>query len=220
VFAVDADANVNLNEQLGVEVDSTIGGMREELRNKIGANEIPGGMSKDAYMEYLLQDSLVESEGFDLLVMGRPEGPGCYCAANNMLRRYIEILSKNYPFIVIDNEAGMEHLSRRTTAKIDLLLLVSEPSPTGVMTAARILELAKEMQVSVGKAGLIINRANGQVPDSLLKEAENHGLEVFGTVSIDDMVMDAAVKHIPASKLDASSKAVQDLETILGSLGI
>jgi CO dehydrogenase maturation factor len=220
VFAVDADANVNLNEQLGVEVDSTIGGMREELRNKIGANEIPAGMSKDAYMEYLLQDTLVESEGFDLLVMGRPEGPGCYCAANNMLRRYIEILSKNYPFIVIDNEAGMEHLSRRTTAKIDLLLLVSEPSPTGVMTAARILELAKEMQVSVGKAGLIINRANGQVPDSLLEEAKNQGLEVFGTVSIDDMVMDAAVKHMPASKLDASSKAVQDLETILSSLGI
>jgi CO dehydrogenase maturation factor len=220
VFAVDADANVNLNEQLGVDVDSTIGGMREELKNKIGANEIPAGMSKDSYMEYLLMDTLVESDGFDLLVMGRPEGPGCYCAANNMLRRYIEILAKNYPYIVIDNEAGMEHLSRRTTAKIDLLLLVSEPSPTGVMTAARILELAKEMEVSVGKAGLILNRVNGQAPDSLLEEAKGYGLDVFGTVSIDDKVMEAAISHTPASKLDESSKAVRDLEGILGSLGI
>jgi CO dehydrogenase maturation factor len=220
VFAVDADANVNLNEQLGVDVDSTIGGMREELRNKIGANEVPPGMSKDAYMEYLLQDTLVESEGFDLLVMGRPEGPGCYCAANNMLRRYIEILAKNYPYIVIDNEAGMEHLSRRTTAKIDLLLLVSEPSPTGVMTAARIRDLAKEMKVSVGKAGLIINRVNGQVPVSLLEEAKSHGLDVFGTLPVDDSVVDAAINHMPASKLDASSPAVRELESILGSLGI
>lgn len=220
VFAVDADANVNLNEQLGVEVDSTIGGMREELRNKIGANEVPAGMSKDVYMEYLLQDTLVESEGFDLLVMGRPEGPGCYCAANNMLRRYIEILAKNYPYIVIDNEAGMEHLSRRTTAKIDLLLLVSEPSPTGVMTAARIRDLAKEMDVSVGKAGLIINRVNGRVPDSLLEEARNHGLDVFGTVPVDNTVVDAAIKHIPAIKLDGVCEAVHELESILGSLGI
>jgi CO dehydrogenase maturation factor len=220
VFAVDADANVNLNEQLGVDVDSTIGGMREELRNKIGMNEVPAGMSKDMYMEYLLQDTLIESEGFDLLVMGRPEGPGCYCAANNMLRRYIEVLAKNYPYIVIDNEAGMEHLSRRTTAKIDLLLLVSEPSPTGVMTAARIRDLAKEMEVSVGKAGLIINRVNGQVPGSLLEEAKNHGLDVFGVLPVDDSVVDAAIKHIPSVKLDKTCEAVHKLESILGSLGV
>ncbi|MDP2210882.1 MAG: AAA family ATPase [Candidatus Aquicultor sp.] len=220
VFAVDADANINLNEQLGVEVDSTIGGMREELKVKIGANEVPAGMTKDMYMEYLLQDTVVESSGFDLLVMGRPEGPGCYCAANNMLRRYIEILAKNYPYVVIDNEAGMEHLSRRTTQKIDLLLLVSEPSPIGIMTAARIRDLAKEMEVSVKQVGLIINRVNGELPASLAEEAENRGLEVLGTVPLDDSVFEHALNHIPAVKLPESSPAVQAIDNILGKLDI
>lgn len=216
VFAVDADANVNLNEQLGVEVESTIGGMREELKNKIGANEIPAGMSKDMYMEYLLQDTLVESSGFDLLVMGRPEGPGCYCAANNMLRRYIEILAKNYPYVVIDNEAGMEHLSRRTTQKIDLLLLVSEPSPTGVMTAARIRDLAKEMQVSVKKTGLIINRVpNGGLPESLAEQAEEYGLDIFGAIPMDEQVVDYVLKRIPTVELPESSPVVKAIDDIL-----
>lgn len=215
VFAVDADANINLNEQLGVEVESTIGGMREELRSRINANEIPAGMSKDMYLEYLLQDTVVESTGFDLLVMGRPEGPGCYCAANNMLRRYIEILAKNYPYIIIDNEAGMEHLSRRTTQKIDLLLLVSEPSPTGIMTAARIRDLAKDMEVSVKQSGLIVNRVNGELPASLAEEAKSYGLDVLGTVPLDDLVVEYALKHMPAVKLPESSPVVQAIDNIL-----
>jgi len=220
VFAVDADANVNLNEQLGVKVDSTIGGMREELKKKIGANEVPAGMSKDMYMEYLLQDTLVESSGFDLLVMGRPEGPGCYCAANNMLKRYIDILAKNYPYVVIDNEAGMEHLSRRTTQKIDLLLLVSEPNPIGIMAAARIKDLAKEMEVSVKETGLIINRVNGQAPESLIEEAKNYGLEVLGTIPADDMLIDYVIKHTPLVELPEDSPVVRALDTILGKFGI
>ncbi|HEY3375195.1 MAG TPA: AAA family ATPase [Candidatus Aquicultor sp.] len=220
VFAVDADANINLNEQLGVDVDSTIGGMREELKNKIGANEIPAGMSKDMYMEYLLQDTLVEATGFDLLVMGRPEGPGCYCAANNMLRRYIEVLSKNYPYIVIDNEAGMEHLSRRTTMNIDLLLLVSEPSPVGVMTAARINELAKEMGVSVKQTGLIINRVNGELPARLAEEVQSHGLEIAGTIPLDDTVFDYAINHIPMINLPEDSRVVQAIDSILAKYGV
>lgn len=220
VFAVDADANVNLNEQLGVEVDSTIGGMREELKKKIGANEVPAGMSKDMYMEYLLQDTLVESKGFDLLVMGRPEGAGCYCAANNMLKRYIDVLAKNYPYVVIDNEAGMEHLSRRTTQKIDLLLLVSEPSPVGIMTAARIKGLAEEMEISVKQAGLIINRVNGEFPASLVEEAKNYGLELLGTVPADNIVFDYALKHVPAVQLPEGSPVVQAVDNILDGLGI
>jgi len=220
VFAVDADANVNLNEQLGVEVDQTIGGMREDLKNSISANEIPAGMPKETYIEYLLQDTLVESKGFDLLVMGRPEGPGCYCYANNMLRRYIDILAKNYPYVVIDNEAGMEHLSRRTTQKIDLLLLVSEPSPTGVMTAARIKDLAKEMEISVKQTGLIINRVNGELPASLAEEAKGYGLEILGTIPADNTVVDYALKHIPAVQLPEGSLSVQAIDDILGKLGI
>lgn len=220
VLAVDADANVNLNEQLGVEVESTIGGMREELKKKINANEIPAGMSKDMYMEYLLQDTLIESTGFDLLVMGRPEGPGCYCAANNMLKRYIDVLAKNYPYVVIDNEAGMEHLSRRTTQKIDLLLLISEPSPVGVMTAARIKDLSKDMEISVKQVGLIINRVNGEFPTSLVEEAEGYGLEVLGTVPADESVVNYALKHIPAMQLPENSPGVRAIDDILSKLGI
>ncbi|HZD59067.1 MAG TPA: carbon monoxide dehydrogenase, partial [Anaerolineae bacterium] len=220
VFAVDADANVNLNEQLGIEVEQTIGGMREDLKNSINANEIPAGMPKETYVEYLLQDTLVESTGFDLLVMGRPEGPGCYCYANNMLRRYIEVLSKNYPYVVIDNEAGMEHLSRRTTQKIDLLLLVTEPTPIGIMTAARIRDLAKDMEVSVEQVGLIINKVNGQLPDSLIEEAKGYSLDVLGTVPIDNTVVDYILRHIPAVQLPEESPTVQAVDNILGKLGI
>jgi len=215
VFAVDADANFNLNEQLGVAVDATIGGMREDMKRKISANEVPAGMSKDQYMEMLLHETLVEAEGFDLLVMGRPEGPGCYCAANNMLRRYLEVLSKNYPVVVIDNEAGMEHLSRRTTAKIDLLLLVSEPSPVGVMSAARIRDLAQEMKIEVGRTGLVINRVPEGRAAALEAEARGRSLDVLGTVPADPAVEDHALRHVPALRLPPETAAVRAIDRIL-----
>jgi CO dehydrogenase maturation factor len=220
VFAVDADANFNLNEQLGVAVDATIGGMREDMKRKISANEVPPGMSKDQYMEMLLHETLIESAGFDLLVMGRPEGPGCYCAANNMLRRYLEVLAKNYPVVVIDNEAGMEHLSRRTTAKIDLLLLVSEPSPVGVMSAARIRDLARELQIEVGRTGLIINRVPEGRAAALEAEARGRDLEVLGTVPADAAVEDHALRHIPALRLPPETVAVQAIDRILATVNL
>jgi len=217
VFAVDADANFNLNEQLGVEVTHTIGGMREDMKRKISANEVPPGVSKDEYMEMLLHQTLVEAPGFDLLVMGRPEGPGCYCAANNMLRRYLEVLAKNYPFVVIDNEAGMEHLSRRTTMKIDLLLLVSEPSPVGIMSAARIRDLAREMEIGVARTGLVINRVPEGRAEQLVAEARGRDLEVLGTVPADELVMEYALSHTPAVRLPAETPAVRAIEEILAT---
>ena len=220
VFAVDADANFNLNEQLGVAVDATIGGMREDMKKKISSNEVPPGMSKDQYMELLLHETLVESAGFDLLVMGRPEGPGCYCAANNMLRRYLEVLAKNYPVVVIDNEAGMEHLSRRTTAKIDLLLLVSEPSPVGIMSAARIRDLALELQIEVGRTGLVINRVPPGAGERLVAEARGRDLEVLGTVPADEAVADHALQHIPALRLPAETPAVRAVDAFLGTVNL
>jgi CO dehydrogenase maturation factor len=220
VFAVDADANFNLNEQLGVTVETTIGGMREEMKRKITANEVPAGVSKDEYMERLLHETLVEATGFDLLVMGRPEGPGCYCAANNMLRRYLEVLAKNYPVVVIDNEAGMEHLSRRTTAKIDLLLLVSEPSPVGIMSAARIRDLAREMGIAVARTGLVINRVPAGMADRLVAEAAGRSLDVLGTVPADDAVLDYALRHLPAVTLPADAPAVQAVERILAGVTV
>jgi len=221
VFAVDADSNFNLNDQLGVEVASTIGGSREEMKKKINANEAPAGMSKDEWLEIMMQASLIESEGFDLLVMGRPEGPGCYCAANNMLRRHLEILSGNYPVVVIDNEAGMEHLSRRTTAKIDLLLLVSEPSPVGIMTASRIRDLAKEMEIAVARTGLVINRVpSPELGARLVAEAQGRGLEVLGTVPLDEAVVEQAMAHLPAFRLPDGAPAVKAIEAVLASVNV
>ncbi|MFN3480737.1 MAG: carbon monoxide dehydrogenase, partial [Thermodesulfovibrionales bacterium] len=132
VLAVDADSNSCLNEALGVEVHATIGSLREESLQVVrsGADR-PGGMSMEQLFDYQVQQSLIESEGFDLLVMGRPEGPGCYCAANNIIRKYTDKLSETYPYVVIDNEAGMEHLSRRTTHRVNLLLIVSDSTVKG-----------------------------------------------------------------------------------------
>jgi CO dehydrogenase maturation factor len=171
-------------------------------------------------MEIQMQASLIESEGFDLLVMGRPEGPGCYCAANNTLRRHLELLSGNYPVVVIDNEAGMEHLSRRTTAKIDLLLLVSEPSPVGIMSAARIRDLAREMEITVARTGLIINRVPEGMADRLVAEARSRDLEVLGTVPADELVMEYALSHTPAVRLPASTPAVRAIEKILSTVTV
>ena len=212
VFAVDADSNFNLNDQLGVEVKSTIGASREEMKRKITANEAPAGMSKDDWIEMQMPADLIEAEGFDLLVMGRPEGPGCYCAANNTLRRHLEILSGNYPVVVIDNEAGMEHLSRRTTAKIDLLLLVSEPSPIGIMTAARIRDLAQGDgdHRSRGPAWSSTGCAGRPWRARLVEEARGHGLEVLGTVPMDDAVVEQAMSHLPAFRLADDAPAVGD----------
>jgi CO dehydrogenase maturation factor len=220
VFAVDADANFNLNEQLGVEVHATIGGSREEMKKKIQANEAPAGMSKDDWMEIQMHANLIESEGFDLLVMGRPEGPGCYCAANNMLRRHLELLSHNYPVVVIDNEAGMEHLSRRTTANIDLLLLVSEPSPVGIMSAARIRDLAREMEIAVARTGLVINRVPEGMAERLVAEARGRDLEVLGTVPADELVMEYALSHAPAIRLPPETPAVRAIERILSTVTV
>ena len=218
VFAVDADANYNLNDQLGVEVKRTIGASREEMKRKIQANEAPAGISKDDWIEMQMSADLIESEGFDLLVMGRPEGPGCYCAANNMLRRHLELLSGNYPVVVIDNEAGMEHLSRRTTAKIDLLLLVSEPSPVGIMSAARIRDLAREMEIAVARTGLVINRVPEGMAERLVAEALGRDLEVLGTVPADEAVMEYALSHQPAIRLPAHTPAVRAIERILSTV--
>ncbi|MHB9090935.1 MAG: ATP-binding protein, partial [Chloroflexota bacterium] len=128
VLAIDADPSSNLNQALGMSVEHSVGDIREEMLEKVGKNAMEPGMAKADYLEYRIQESLVEGSGVDLLAMGRPEGPGCYCAANNMLRVSVDRLAKNYDFVVIDNEAGLEHLSRRTTRDVDVLLVVSDPT--------------------------------------------------------------------------------------------
>src|SRR3972149_5290025 len=179
VLAVDADSNACLNEALGISVHATIGNLREESLQPIRAGSArPGGMSMEQLFDYQVQQSVIEAEGFDLMVMGRPEGPGCYCAANNIIRKYTDKLSETYSYVVIDNEAGMEHLSRRTTHKVNLILIVSDPTAKGIVTGKRISDLVHELRLEVDRTVLIINRVSGQEGELLRKTAEDKGLAV------------------------------------------
>ncbi|MGB9716644.1 MAG: AAA family ATPase [Thermodesulfovibrionales bacterium] len=221
ILAVDADSNSCLNETLGVEVHTTIGRLREEsLQSVRSSSERLGGMSVEQLLEYQVQQSIIESKGFDLIVMGRPEGPGCYCAANNILRRHLETLSESYPYIVIDNEAGMEHLSRRITQRVDLLLIMSDPSVRGIQTAKRIDELVDELQLKIDKKVLLINRISGTEVEQLNTMAQNLGLSVAGVIPYDSMISEYDLKRIPIIQLPAESTAVKAVFDILDKLEI
>ena len=165
ILAVDADANSNLNEVLGVEVESTLGDVREEVaRAEMSkTNPIPAGMSKADYMEFKFDDALIESDDYDLLVMGRTQGKGCYCFVNGLLQAQLQRLQKNYPYIIVDNEAGMEHISRGVLPSMETAILISDCSRRGVQAVGRIAELIKECDMHPKKIGLIINRAPGGV---------------------------------------------------------
>ena len=163
VLAIDADPASNLNMVLGMEVRETIGGIREEMLDMVQssgalAGSLPGGMSKQEYLDYQVQMALVEGERVDLITMGRPEGLGCYCAANQMLRLIVDRLAKQYDYVVIDNEAGMEHLSRRTTRDVDVLLLVTDPTRRGLVTAGRMRDMVPGLDIGVGRMVLVVNR--------------------------------------------------------------
>jgi CO dehydrogenase maturation factor len=221
VLAVDADSNSCLNEALGISVHATIGTLREESLAAVrSGGERPGGMSMDQLFDYQVQQSVIEAKGFDLMVMGRPEGPGCYCAANNIIRKYTDKLSETYPYVVIDNEAGMEHLSRRTTHKVDLLIIVSDPTVKGVLTAKRIHDLVDELQLDVEKRVLFINRVVGYEGEELKKRAEDYGVAVAGLVPQDEMVFRYDLEGRPVLELPEDAKSVAAVFTILDTLQI
>lgn len=186
ILAIDADPNSNLHEVLGVK-DSIqpVGELREEMLKNV--ERIPAGVPKESWVEYQLAEALTEAEGFDLLVMGRPEGPGCYCYLNSILRKYIDLLGGNYAAVVMDNEAGMEHLSRRTTRNADVLLLVADATPRGIRTAARIRDLAEQEELKIGRTYLVINRLVGDLGD-LAKHVKESDLKLLGTVPEDEMI--------------------------------
>lgn len=181
VLAVDADSNSNLNEVLGLSVDSTLGDAREDMKK--GQSE---GMTKNLFIEMRVNQCLVESEGFDLIAMGRPEGAGCYCAANHLLTDCMDTLSKNYKYLVVDNEAGMEHISRVTTERVDLMLVISDPSRRSMMAAGRVAQLAREMNVLVGPCFLVLSMVRGEPGPELLKYVEELGLELAGVIPDDE----------------------------------
>jgi CO dehydrogenase maturation factor len=205
VLAVDADANANLNEVLGIPARQTIGDAREEMKK----GGLPG-MTKDIFMEMRIQESLVESEGFDLIIMGRPEGQGCYCAANTLLSQFIEKLSQNYPFLVVDNEAGMEHISRLTTREIDVLLIVSDSSRRGIQAAVRIGDLTRELGLRIEKRLVIINRAEQEdLPELKAWKAllQERGLTLLGVIPKDEMIYEFDKEGKPTSILPKNSVA-------------
>lgn len=204
VLAVDADANANLNEVLGIEIKGTIGQMRE-LMNE----EVPTGMTKDVWFEYKVQEALTEAKGFDLLAMGRPEGAGCYCAANTLARKYIDMLTENYPYIVIDNEAGMEHLSRLTTRDVDLLFMLSDSSRRGILTAGRIRNLIRELKLNITHDVLILNRMSGTLAEDVLETIKAQKLELAGIIPTDEEVYRYDLDGTPTIRLPDTAASLQ-----------
>lgn len=219
VLAVDADPNSNLNEVLGVECDSSIGHIREEALDTAGAR--PHGMSLDEFMDLRIQQVMVEARGFDLLVMGRPEGPGCYCAANNVIQKYTDHLADAYPYIITDNEAGLEHLSRRTTQDTDLLLVVSDSSARGIMTAGRVNGIVDELGLKVAERVLIVNRVpDGEFTATLKDAVVKTGMDFAGYVPLDDMVFEYDMAGRPLKELPEDSKALRAAYRIFDELRI
>lgn len=213
VLAIDADPNSNLNELLGVELEQTLGGLQAEVLKK--KYDFPAGMNKRRYMEYQLQACLIEETGFDLLAMGRTEGPGCYCYVNDILRAFTDELTPNYRYVVMDNEAGMEHLSRRTTRNVDLLLIVSDATPIGVRSAGRIYKMEKELEINVAKSYLVVNRANGGLPKPVLKEIEKTELELLATIPIDEKVTEYSLNGKSTLLLPADSPSRLAIQKLL-----
>ncbi|WP_457554729.1 ATP-binding protein [Candidatus Pyrohabitans sp.] len=212
ILAIDSDPDSNLPEALGVEVERTIGEIREELLEK--RDSLPPGVSWRSRLEYEAMRALVETEGFDLLSMGRPEGPGCYCAANHVLREIIDTLAKNYDYVIIDTEAGLEHLSRRTTQNVDTMLVVTDTSRRGITTAARIRELAEELQVKFRDIYLVINRATEGTEQKLQEYAREIGLEVIGIVPEDENVRRYDYEGRPLIELPADTPALSAVREI------
>jgi len=205
ILAVDADCNSNLNEVLGVEIKNTLGNAREEMKK----GDVPSGMTKDVFMEMKLEEAVVEAEGFDLIVMGQPEGAGCYCAANTLLTNYLERLSGNYPYIVMDNEAGMEHISRLTTNNVNILLIVSDSSRRGLQAAVRIDKLARCLKIVVDKSYVVINQAREAPSQQAREMIKNARLELIGTVPEDDLIYDYDFKGRPTIEMPEDSKSVK-----------
>ncbi|MEZ4528165.1 MAG: AAA family ATPase [Desulfobacterales bacterium] len=205
VLAVDADPNANLNEVLGLEVTDTLGNAREDMRK----GKVPAGMTKDVFISMRMEAAIAEEDGYDLVVMGQPEGQGCYCAANTLLTGFLEKLTGNYPYIVIDNEAGMEHISRLTTRNVDTLLIVSDTSRRGLQAAIRINELSKELNVGVGKSWLIINQSKNAPSPEVLKMLETANLELAGTIPENEDVYEFDLKGRPTVEMPEDNAAVQ-----------
>ncbi len=224
ILAIDADPSANLNMVLGVDLDWTVGAIREDMLKQVQSSQnvtgaargsIAGGMSKHDYLNYEIHSSLIESDRFDLLAMGRSEGPGCYCAVNHNLRDILDKLSVNYPYVVMDNEAGMEHLSRRTTQDVQHLFIISDPTHRGVVAAKRIVELKDELEIKVENAYFILNRVPGEIPSPLQDLIDTLGVPFLGAIPLDENVMNFDISGTPLIELEDSSLVYQAVSGML-----
>lgn len=213
VLAVDADPNACLHEALGTEVERSVGEITEEMLENPDSN--PGGMSRDAWLELNIQRYVVEEREYDLLSMGRPEGSGCYCYANNLVRGCMDDLQRAYEYVVMDNEAGLEHLSRRTTRNVDLLLIVSDASVRGIRTAGTLNQLADELKIAVGARYLLVNRGAEPLDPALLAAAEATGVPLLGVVPADEGVTRADLTGAGLFDLPEDSAALTAVRRLL-----
>jgi CO dehydrogenase maturation factor len=209
VLAVDADPSTNLSQALGLPLDDnrTVGRIREKMAEDVSKERLSPTVAKPEYLFNKIVESLIESKGFDLLSMGRPEGPGCYCASNEFLRASLDKLVKDYryAYIVMDCEAGMEHISRQTTRDVDVLLIMSDPTMKGVTTAARMKQLIVELRSNVGKVGLVVNRVRGELSSGLRKVIDDSGLQVIALIPEDPDIAGLEMQGRPVTELPERS---------------
>lgn len=225
ILAIDADPSANLNMVLGLDLEWTVGDIREGLLDEVkesllagGAamGALNGGMDKRQYLDYEVRTSLSEGDRFDLIAMGRSEGPGCYCAVNHNLRDVLDSISKNYRYVVIDNEAGLEHLSRRTTRDVDHLLIVSDPTQRGLVAAQRVADLRHELDIGVQNAYLIVNRlTSDEMPAPLTTFIDTLDVPLLGTVPADDDLMEFEFSGQPLVDLGDESPVYQAVAAMM-----
>jgi len=221
ILAIDADPSSNLHYTLGLELEGTIGDLREDMLEQVqssasAASAMPGGMGKQDYLDYQIRMIMSEGEHVDLLAMGRPEGQGCYCGANHMIRAVMDRIGKSYDYVVMDNEAGMEHISRRTTRDVDHLLLVTDTSQRGLIAVRRIVEMVPGLEVNIKRMHLVVNRLTGnQMPPTLaaavqeLRAAIDLQIELIGTIPDDPLMAEFEFSGRPLVELPVDSRVVQ-----------
>jgi len=216
LLAVDADPNSCLHERLGVSPEETIGELREQLRAE--PDKVPSGISKTEWIERLINEEVTEAVGFDLITMGRQEGPDCYCYINNLLRSCLEKIGQQYKAVIIDNEAGLEHLSRRSNGSVEVLLVVCQPTVIGARTALRILELVASLDLDIGKTYLVLNGSDGEMPSQVRELFEKTSLEVIAEIPTDSTVLDYEMESKSLLDLPADSVAATTVDEMVSKL--
>jgi CO dehydrogenase maturation factor len=218
VLAIDADPSSNLNLVLGLPLTITVGDIREAMLAGVQNGSVGTGITRHDFLKAEIRLAVEEGDTVDLLAMGRPEGQGCYCPVNHMLRQIIDGLGQSYDFVVIDNEAGMEHLSRRTTRDVDFLLIVTDPTVRGVKAAEGVVKLASDLQINVGRAMLVVNRVDGELPPALRQTLDGLNAELAGVIPADPRVGEFDAVGRPLVELGADSPAAQAIEALAEKL--